>query len=498
MLQSFRMRLFAAIVAGIICIPGFAFAQRPMPIENGILESDLNGNSFSITNLTNVTATGFFGDGAGLTNVTGTLPGNLVYTDVANQTIAGTIYIDNGTFTAEQYDATRSNYLRSDISSIIALATNTSGNSSSLEVSPGIVELRSTKAPNNSQSYWYSNGTIFNQATIGVTFATPNLSLSGANLTLDTGDAFFNGGNLEQVGNITTTASSMAFKATTNTANFNLFTSGTGDTYLNLYNNSTSQGSVFANLFGTLYMTGRTGANLSATSIDIKATSAGILTVASGGISLLDRLYVNQTVTASNLTIAGATSTPRVASIVCTSANTSLTFNSDLLGTGGATFFVVNSSPGNVTLVNANATATFNGATGNLTLGPRNSLMMIWDYASTNWSLIGLGDRLPPSVTLSSTAFSGNATWSGTNSFNGTTTIQSKFNLKQGINRDVDAVGNGTSTTQMSFVKITATGNFTVHDGATGDWITFKNYSGGAVTLLGTGGETFDGNAPPE
>ena len=90
---------------------------------------------------------------------------------------------------------------------------------------------------------------------------------------------------------------------------------------------------------------------------------------------------------------------------------------------------------------------------------------------------------LPANVTSTATVIT------GTN-----LTVSSRFNTTGAQNHAVSTVANGTITSTMHFVKVTGTGNCTIPDGASGDWLTIKNYSGGVVTLVPTG-DTIDGNA---
>ncbi len=76
----------------------------------------------------------------------------------------------------------------------------------------------------------------------------------------------------------------------------------------------------------------------------------------------------------------------------------------------------------------------------------------------------------------------------------GDVTFQGKSHIQGGTSHHVNSVaGGGNITDTMSFARITSTGNVTVFNGVSGDRITVKNKSGGAVTLLSA--DTFDGNA---
>lgn len=61
-------KYFFILLLTVLALP--AFAQKHKLIYYGVLDSSLNGNGYSITNLTNVTASSFVGNGASLTNLT--------------------------------------------------------------------------------------------------------------------------------------------------------------------------------------------------------------------------------------------------------------------------------------------------------------------------------------------------------------------------------------------------------------------------------------------
>ena len=421
MFQSFHARMFAAILAGIICVPGFAYAQRPFPIENGVLTTDLNGGSHAIANVTNMTATKFFGDGAnltnvtatstggngaftgsfngthigngsGLTNVTATLPGNLVYTDLSNQTITGNLT---------------------------------------------------------------TNGTV----TKNLSSSTGNMAVNGTNLVFDTGDVFLNGGDVAQIGNL----------------------SGTGNNSFGGGNISLGNATVIKN---ARYIIN----NIDGTGIGIDPTNNYVITTTNSGS------YSVVTTSAFGLNLPNFTSTigPRHDELYTTSA---ISYYRGWQLSGVVRAMRMGLSGNNIQLsISDNAGVPYSDSfifDAGVTVNANRTLVLPNTVNSTNTTIAGTNFTISPT----SLSITGNLIQTGTSSFNGSTTIQSKFTIKQGFNHDVDAVSNGTSTNQMSFVKITATGNFTVHTGASGDTITYKNYSGGVVTLLGTGNATFDGNS---
>lgn len=463
--RSFSFRLLTSIVAGIICIPGFTFAQRPMPIENGVLRSNLDAAGFSITNLTaagNGTFNGTFtGNGTGLS-----LPGNLVYTDVANQTITGnltvakdilgdptnelssnlTIKASGLSYTGSQanneYNVTGFQSYTNTLSAqpslsgvVVASEEYTSDGGVSdfkttLKVSPYELRLSAQDVQNaiaSNMTLTYG-GLVLPQS---VSSTTGNLALSGTNLTLDTGDIALNGGDINQIGALTGTG-----------------TNAFGGGNITLGNNTI----IFKAraIFNTSFTF---GLYLDATTARLGGGGATAATLESAGTTSIQAANTSYTISAANNIF--SSSTPSYPIYEFWTAPTSRKFKRYRSGDNLNILWGDNSEVATDAIVFEN----------NITVNANRTL------------------TIPANVTTNNTVFT------GTSSFQGT------FAFRQRVNHDVDIVSNGTITNQMSFVKVTATGNQTLPDGTSGDWIQIKNYSGGAITLLPTGAETFDGNA---
>ncbi len=417
MIDPRRHPFLTAFLAAVLCIPGWAYAQRPFPIEQGILTSDLNGGNFSISNVTNMTATKFFGDGSALTNVTGTLPGNLVYTDVANQTITGNLTL-NGTnrFTAEYTGNTSFAYLDVNSSNGVRLEyeNTVSGNNTQITVEPTGIAIN---AFGGAAELWATNNTLTVAPNLSTT--TGNLSLSGSNLTFDTGDIFMNGGDVRQVGGIKFGNSS----TTVITDAPGILSLGNGGqmrfypTYIQLYS----------------------GWNVYASTISANTTATSVFPY----YYLIDTPNVMLNQSFNGLTI-------------------------------GCQFMVKNISTGNVTY--------------RLTPQPGDAIVLDNVIGTVN---VPADVILPPGMTIEVNYYKSGVNKQYINSkVYGDNTLTSF----RKINHEVSSVSNGTITSTMHFVKVTATGNCTVPDGASGDWLTIKNYSGGVVTLVPTS-DTIDGNA---
>lgn len=401
--RSFSFHLLASIVAGIICIPGFAYAQRPMPIENGVLRTDLNAATFSINNATNVTASG---------NFIGNLTGNAATATNATYSInAGNATFAN-TSTNSSYSTTAGNASFANTSTNATYAV-TAGNLTSF---PG--NLVYTDVANQTIT---GNLTLNGTSTRNLTSSTGNLALNGTNLTLDTGDIKMNGGDVTNISNLTGTAGFLTIGNGTSIVNAS-FIGGAGG----LLNYLEFTGFVgFRNNSGNY-------ARLSANDWSI---NAGLYTATYNTNGAGETL--------NNLTYGYSRGWLAANREVMQLSGTNLTLSIVNIGPPTADFFIYKSS----VAIAANRTLT-----------------------------------LPNTIVATDSIVSGNTT------FNGTIT------LAQRTNHTVNSVaGGGNITNSMSFARVTSTGNVTVFDGASGDWITVKNNSGGVITLLSA--DTFDGNA---
>jgi hypothetical protein len=383
------MRIFASVVAGIICIPGFAYAQRPMPIENGVMRTDLDAATFSINNATNVTASG---------NFIGNLTGNA---NTANSS------------TNASYSTTAGNASFANTSTNATYAI-TAGNLTSF---PG--NLVYTDVANQTIA---GNLTLNGTSTRTLTSSTGNLAINGTNLTISPGDIDLSGGDITNISNLTGTAGLLTIGNGTSIVNAS-YIGGAGG-FINYLEFTGFVG--FRNNAGNY-------ARLSSNDWSISLSPYGAAYNTSGAQEILNNTTYSYSRgwTAANKELMQLSGTNLTLSII----NVGVTPTAD--------FFIYKSS----VAIAANRTLT-----------------------------------LPNTIVATDSIVSGNTT------FNGTIT------LAQRTNHTVNSVaGGGNITNTMSFARVTSTGNVTVFDGASGDWLTVKNNSGGVITLLSA--DTFDGNA---
>ena len=428
-----------------------ALAQPPMPIQNGKLMSTLDANNQTISNAGNITGnasisvagniTGNFilGNGSLLTGISGGgLPGNLVYTDVANQTITGNLLVTTSTTDGIDTITSVINFGESGNTVNTAITNSNSGagepqtayclvNATSSSVGwqqpDGGIESRVTAVSNgielltsNTIEVTAGGNVRFRDGT-ALTTNTGNLSLSGSNLTFDTGDIFMNGGDVLLSNRITFDNTIIGDK-------------------IRLYEASVSQNYSLGIEPNYTVLVGQNGLKVRA------GNSSGTV------------LFNNNI---SNTTIA-----------------TALSVSAGIINMGDV---------------------------------QSNEKLCVYGTAGTNTSLgFGIGSNEFRMYTgpgtdiirfLNSAAGNTTATLSDAGIYTVTSGISTpNLTITKATNHTVNSVaGGGNITSTMSFIKLTSTGNVTVFDGTDGAWIQIKNYSGGAITLLPTGAETFDGNA---
>jgi hypothetical protein len=153
--------LFSILVLFCACV---AIAASHTPINNGLMQSDLDGGGHSITNLNNAAATNFYGGGAGISNLTASsVSGALTNQVPATNIFSGGLLSQSvEDLTQATNEVTRQTTLSTNYTGI---ATNTSAGYARTLSAADTNEV--TRQINSSTNIYASLGTAISDLSIG-------------------------------------------------------------------------------------------------------------------------------------------------------------------------------------------------------------------------------------------------------------------------------------------------------------------------------------------
>lgn len=190
-------KYFFILLLLVLALP--AFAQKHKLIYYGVLDSSLNGNGYSITNLTNVSASSFVGNGASLTNLTASsLVGQVPTASLSNGT---NLLLGGGGIAVTRLGSTNvvaGNVLAAGSGVTIIQSTNATDGT----VTNTVFTSGTNAYP---QDVRFSTAYVTNVLTVNGTINAPSFQttaggtaiLSGANFTVINGTSVFASGGVE-------------------------------------------------------------------------------------------------------------------------------------------------------------------------------------------------------------------------------------------------------------------------------------------------------------